>query len=128
MRRVLIDTNIYAAFKRNNKAIVEQMKKFDYIGLNATVLAELYSGFKGGQRELHNNNELIEFINTPRVNLLTIDKTTAEFYAEIYHKLKKKGTPIPTNDIWIAASAMENGLGLFTLDTHFNKIDGLIIV
>ena len=127
MRRVLIDTNIYTAFKRNHTRIVESFKHLDFIGLDVTVLAELYAGFKGGKRETTNVKELENFINTSRVHILNHDEITAEFYANIFNVLKNRGKPIPTNDIWIAASSMQNGLSLFTLDIHFREIDGLVL-
>ena len=58
---------------------------------------------------------------------ILIDEETAEFYAKIYWDLKKKGTPIPSNDIWVAASAMRHGLALFTYDDHFKSVDGLLL-
>ncbi len=128
MRRVLIDTNIYTAFKRNHPAIVESFRHLDFIGIDVTVLAELYAGFKGGNKETVNLKELESFINTSRVHILNHDEITAEFYANIFNALKNKGKPIPTNDIWIAASSMQNGLALFTLDLqHFREIEGLVL-
>ena len=127
MRKVLLDTNIYVAFKRNDMEIVKAFHHLDYIGIDITVLAELYSGFKCGKKEKLNRIELKEFLNNPRVHLLEHDHTTAEFYSGIYLALRKKGCPIPTNDIWIAAVAMQNGLAVFTKDNHFSNIDGLIV-
>ena len=128
MRRVLIDTNIYTAFKRNHPAIVESFKHLDFIGIDVTVLAELYAGFKGGNKETINAKELEGFLNTSRVHILNHNEITAEFYANIFNVLKNKGQPIPTNHIWIAASSMQNGLALFTLDLqHFKEIEGLVL-
>ncbi|MBN1700231.1 MAG: type II toxin-antitoxin system VapC family toxin [Spirochaetales bacterium] len=127
MRKVLIDTNVYTHFKRNNPAVTETFRHIDFIGIEVTVLAELLSGFKMGSREKKNREELEEFANSPRVHLITHDETTAEFYAAIFAGLKQKGRPVPTNDIWIAATAMQNGLALFTMDNHFSEIPGLIL-
>lgn len=127
MRKVLIDTNIYVSFKRNDNSTVEAVRHLDYIGIDVTVLAELYSGFKYGKKEKQNRRELEHFINTSRVHLFHHDNITAEFYSDIYLNLRKKGQPIPTNDIWIAATAMQHGLALLTFDSHFSNIDGLII-
>ena len=128
MRKALIDTNIYVAFKRNEKSVVEAFTRLDYIGIDITVLAELYSGFKYGKKEKENRIELEQFINNPRVYLLNHDHNTAEFYSDIFINLKKKGQPIPTNDIWIAAVAKQYGLALFSFDNHFTNIDGLLVV
>jgi tRNA(fMet)-specific endonuclease VapC len=127
MRRAVIDTNIYVAFKRNHQSTIDKIRRLDFIGMDITVLAELYAGFRGGTKEHQNRKELELFLNNPRVHLLNHEQETAEFYALIYHNLKSQGTPIPTNDIWIAASAMQHGLALLTLDEHFSKINNLFI-
>jgi len=127
MRRVLIDTNVYVSFKRKNQAIVKAFRHLDYIGIDITVLAELYAGFRSGRKEKQNRQELESFINNQRVYILNHNQDTAEFYSQIYHQLKNKGKPIPTNDIWIAAVAMQYGLEIFSLDSHFYAIEGLII-
>lgn len=127
MKRILIDTNAYAAFKRDDTTAVNVIKTSAFIGINIVVLGELYSGFKGGSRETRNKKELIQFLDSPRVDTILMDEETAEFYAKIYWDLKKKGKPIPSNDIWVAASAMRYGLALFTYDEHFKSIDGLLM-
>lgn len=126
MKRILIDTNAYAAFKKN-EATVTTFKTVEYIGVNIVVLGELLSGFKGGNKEAKNRKELEQFLDSPRVNLIQIDEETAEFYATVYWDLKRKGKTVPTNDLWVAASAMRHGLALFTYDEHFDNIDGLIL-
>jgi tRNA(fMet)-specific endonuclease VapC len=126
LKKILIDTNIYTAFKRNVGEVVETLRRVEYIGINTVVLGELYGGFKGGSKEKRNLLELDRFLDSPRVAILPVDETTSEFYAQIYWDLRKKGKPIPTNDLWIAASAFQHSLALYTLDTHFEKIDGLI--
>lgn len=127
MRKILIDTNVYVSFKRRDENIGTELKQVDYIGIEVTVLAELYAGFKFGNREKENRKNIEAFIDTPRVEILKHDLITAEYYSKIYLDLRKNGTPIPTNDIWIAAVAMQHGLALFTLDKHFNSVDGLIV-
>lgn len=127
MRHIAIDTNVYSAFKKGNSRIIEALQNSDSIALDIVVLAELLSGFKAGSREKQNRKELEEFLNNDRVTLLSHNEDTAEFYADIYITLKKKGKPIPVNDIWIAATAMQNGLFLFSLDFHFSYIDGLLL-
>ncbi|MEK6599345.1 MAG: type II toxin-antitoxin system VapC family toxin [Deltaproteobacteria bacterium] len=127
MKRILADTNDYAAFKKNEAAAVAAFRSVEYIGINIIVLGELFSGFKGGSKEAQNRRELEQFLASPRVDVVLPDEETAEFYAKIYWDLKKKGKPVPTNDIWVAASAMRHGLSLFTYDDHFNIISGLIL-
>lgn len=127
MKKILIDTNAYAAFKKNDTNTVYVFKTVEYIGINIIVLGELYSGFIGGAREAKNRKELEQFLDSPRVHIIQLDEETSEFYAKVYWDLKRKGKPIPTNDLWVAASAMRHGLALFTYDEHFNNIDGLIL-
>ena len=74
------------------------------------------------------DEELRTFLSSGRVLLDRIDEGTAEFYAHIYLLLRLKGSPIPTNDIWIAAAAMQNGCALYSLDSHFKTVDGLILI
>jgi predicted nucleic acid-binding protein len=123
--RILIDTNVYSAFKRNHEVVREEIRSADLIGISAIVLAELYSGFRLGSKERKNIKELDEFMEDPRVEALPFIRHTAFFYARIFGNLKKNATPIPTNDILIAASAMEHGLELLSFDRHFEKIEGL---
>ena len=127
MKRILMDTNTYAAFKRNDPMAVGVLREVEFIGINVVVLGELLSGFKGGSKEEQNVRELNQFLDSPRVHLIQVDEETAEFYAKIYWDLKKKGRPIPSNDIWVAASAMRYALSLFTFDEHFKHIDGLML-
>ena len=127
MKRILIDTNAYVAFKKNDADAINTFKQTEYIGINIVVLGELLSGFKGGTKESTNIKELEQFLDSPRVNLLTLDEETAEFYAKIYWEVKKKGKPIPTNDLWVAASAMRHALAIFSYDAHFANIPGLIL-
>jgi tRNA(fMet)-specific endonuclease VapC len=127
MKRILIDTHIYSAFKRNILGVPETLRRVDYIGINTVVLGELYGGFKGGAKEKINLLDLERFLDSPRVHVILIDETTAEFYGQIYWKLQKKGNPIPTNDLWVAASAFQHSLALYTLDSHFTKVEGLIL-
>ena len=126
MTKVLIDTNIYSLAMKGDKSVTDALRKIDQIGISAISTGELISGFKGGSCEEKNKNELNIFLDSPRVTIFTIDVETADFYASILNNLRDKGTPIPTNDIWIAAVAFQNGFKLFSKDKHFNFIPGLI--
>ncbi len=125
MRRIAIDTNIYTSFKVNDQSVVEAFRNCDLIGVDIAVIAELFFGFSLGTREKRNRQELEAFLNSPRVEVLLHDIETAEYYALIVKRLKAKGRPIPTNDIWIAANAMKHGLTLYSFDDHFEEIEGL---
>ena len=93
-----------------------------------TVIAELFFGFSLGEKERKNRQELEAFLNAPRVEVLPNDLETADYYALIVKRLKTKGRPIPTNDIWIAANAMKHGLALYSFDSHFKEIEGLLLL
>jgi tRNA(fMet)-specific endonuclease VapC len=128
MRRLLIDTNIYSYALKGDDEVVEILKKTGQIGISVISIGELLSGFKGGGKEQKNREELEIFLDSPRVVVYPVDEDTSEFYAEILNNLREIGKPVPTNDIWIAAVAFQNGLKLFTKDNHFKAIAGLSLV
>lgn len=125
LKRVLLDTNAYVAFKRGEPAIVELLRLPDEIVVSTVVLGELLAGFAAGDREAKNREELTEFLESPRVKVAVIDEGTAAGYGRLFALLRRKGRPIPVNDLWIAATALQHGLVLVTLDRHFEAIDGL---
>ena len=125
MRPIVLDTNACSAFKRGDPPVVAVLQHAPRILLCATVLGELLGGFAAGQRESANRAELAQFINTPRVQVVPVTSATADLYALVYAALRRKGRPIPTNDLWIAASSLEHGAALLSLDAHFQAIDGL---
>ena len=128
MRRLLIDTNIYSYALRGDDDVVEVLRKSEQIGISVISIGELLSGFKGGGREKKNREELEIFLDSPRVVVYPVDEDTSEFYAEIINNLREIGKPVPTNDVWIAAIAFQNGLKLYTKDIHFKTIPGLSLV
>jgi len=128
MRRLLIDTNIYTCALRGHDEVVEILRRAELIGFSVISIGELLTGFKLGKWEAKNRNELEEFLDSPRVTIYGIDETTSEFYSEIVWNLRKIGRPIPTNDIWIAATAFQHGLKLLSKDEHFKYIAGLPLV
>jgi tRNA(fMet)-specific endonuclease VapC len=128
MKRLAIDTNIYVAFKNNDAEVIDVFRACDVIGVDIAVIAELYAGFSLGNKEAKNRRELETFLNASRVEVLTHDLETAEYYAMIVKKLKAKGKPVPSNNIWIAANALKQGMALYSFDKHFEEIDGLLLV
>ena len=125
MRPIAIDTTAYTAFKRGEAAIVSVLQHAPVIIVCVTVLGELLGGFAAGQRQSTNRSELTKFLSVPRVKVVASTAATADLYALVYVALRGKGKPIPTNDLWIAASSLERGATLLTLDAHFQNIDGL---
>ena len=126
MSRVLLDTNAYSALMSGDGTIADELTKHEAILLSPIVIAELYDGFLNGERNLENRQILGRFREKPRTVCVPITDATADWYAEIKRILRKKGRPIPINDVWIAASCMEHGARLLSLDSHFAEIDGLL--
>jgi tRNA(fMet)-specific endonuclease VapC len=124
--RVLLDTNAYVMFKRNQSDVVETIVRSELILISPIMLGELMFGFRNGTRFKQNLEELNNFLEHEIVELAQIGKITSDRYSRIAAKLKSKGRPIPTNDIWIAAQSMEHGAELITSDKHFEEIDGLV--
>jgi tRNA(fMet)-specific endonuclease VapC len=125
LRPVVLDTNAYTAFMLGDAAVVEVVAYAPRLYLTSVVLGELLGGFAAGSREAKNRAELARFLESPRVELMPVTALTADSYALVYAGLRRKGQPMPTNDLWIAASALEHGAALLTRDAHFSKIDGL---
>lgn len=128
MRRILIDTNIYSYALKGDNEVVDVLRRVEEIGFSVISIGELLSGFKRGSKEEKNRLELGKFLDSPRVVIYSVNEDTAEYYAEVLYNLRKIGRPVPTNDIWIAATAFQHGLKLFTKDAYFKDIPGLFLV
>jgi tRNA(fMet)-specific endonuclease VapC len=124
---VLLDTSAYSQLRRGHKAILDIVQRSETVALPAIVLGELHSGFRAGNRCAENTANLAQFLSKPSVRVLNVTEETALRYAEIDVYLRKRGRPIPRNDVWIAAVALEHGLQLVTLDVHFREIPLLLI-
>ena len=116
-----------ATFKRNDADSLIILQHAEYIGVNSVILGELLAGFRCGNREKQNRLELDQFLDSARVVTIAVDDETAEFYAQVFSELRQKGRPIPSNDLWLAASALQHGLALATFDDHFSSISGLLL-
>ena len=127
MTRILLDTSAYSALMRGHKSVTEALQLVDEIRLNVIILGELQAGFARGQQAGRNMDLLRRFLATPRVGILDLNEATAELYAVIHRALRTGGTPIPTNDVWIAASAMQFGLRILTLDKHFESVPQVVV-
>ncbi len=126
--KICIDTNIYSAFKKGNLKIRELLENADEIYIPAIVMGELYAGFVLGTKLMDNTKDLKEFIEQPGIYVIDINEIIAERYGVLIKILKDNDTPIPTNDVWIAATALENGGRIATFDTHFKLIPGLMTI
>lgn len=123
--RVLLDSNAYSQWKRGHVGVAKLVRSSSEILVPLVVVGELLYGFQYGRRTEENIRELQMFLEDRRVSVVGMTMTTADRYARIAVNLRRKGRPIPTNDIWIAAHAMETGADLVSLDRHFAEVDGL---
>lgn len=125
MTRVLLDTNAYAAFCSGDQRILDVLAGAEAVYLSIIVVGELHAGFRGGGRRQENERLLKEFLAKPTVSPLPLTLETAEVFGEIKDRLKRAGTPIPANDLWLAAQAVETGSVLVSYDSHFRRVPGL---
>jgi tRNA(fMet)-specific endonuclease VapC len=123
-----IDTNAYAAFKRGHKQIQELLEAADEIVVPTIVLGELYAGFASGSRESVNLLELRSFLQMPGITIAPVSERVAERYGTLIKALRKLGTPLPTNDVWIASIAIETGARILSLHSHFHRIPAVISI
>ena len=126
--RLLIDTNRYTALASPDQRTLERLQQASEVWLSLITVAELKSGFAMGSRSKANERRLEQFIHTQGVGILLPDFETAQYYADLYKTLRRRGKPIPTNDIWIASQALQHNLTLDTLDQHFQLIPKLKLV
>ncbi|MGD8237053.1 MAG: type II toxin-antitoxin system VapC family toxin [Armatimonadota bacterium] len=126
--RFSLDSNAYSLLMAPRESLVRCLQGADGLCLSPIVLGELYAGFELGSRYEWNVARLTAFLALPPVEVIPVTHSIAERYGVIVRQLKEQGTPIPTNDIWIAATALETGTRLVSYDAHFNNVPGLIVV
>jgi tRNA(fMet)-specific endonuclease VapC len=119
---IAIDTNRYVDFARGLAAAVGRLRTAERILMPLIVLGELRAGLLAGSRGTENEASLARFLNSPRVDVLLADEDTTHHYARLFHQLRRQGTPILTNDIWIAALVVQHQLYLFARDAHFDHL------
>jgi tRNA(fMet)-specific endonuclease VapC len=124
--RIVVDTNRYRDFCMGVLEAVERLRKATHIMVPFVTLAELRAGFLAGTDAGSNARVLAAFLIRPRVHVLWPDEDTTHHYARIWIQLRRQGTPIPTNDLWIAALAVQHNLALYSRDMHFDAIGQLL--
>lgn len=122
MSRYCLDTSAYSRFMAGDRRVVELLDQAEWIGIPAVTLGELRTGFLLGGRRERNEAELAALLANPVVHTLPVDEDVSRHYADIVCDLRRAGTPVPTNDVWIAATAARNGALVLTFDGHFEKI------
>lgn len=124
--KIALDTNIVIDIFNNKQNIIALSNNYQTIYLPVTVCGELLFGAKNSAKNQENEQKCHAFISS--CNLLNINELIAEEYAKTRNELKKKGRPIPENDIWIAATCIVNNIPLVTFDSDFNHVNDLIII
>ncbi len=117
-----LDTNAYTALAKGDLNVLTAVRKAHKIILTYITLVELRAGFKSGKRNAVNEKNLQQFLNETRINIIYPDDQTTHHYASLFSQLRKQGTPIPANDLWIASLVIQHDLILYTFDSHFKKI------
>jgi tRNA(fMet)-specific endonuclease VapC len=123
--RLALDTNRYTDLCRGTASVIETVERADEVWVPFIVLGELRAGFAAGGQGPRNEAVLRRFLLKPGVSLLYADEQTTHHYAAIYRQLRKQGTPIPTNDMWIAALVLQHSLVLCARDAHFDALPQL---
>ena len=123
--RVAIDSNRYTDLCSGIPEVVSVIEGADEVWVPLIVVAEQRAGFAHGTRREDNERVLTSFLNLPGVTVASPDEQTTHFYAELYAYLRRHGTPIPTNDLWIAALIVQHDLVLFDRDTDFDRLPQL---
>ncbi|HYU24710.1 MAG TPA: type II toxin-antitoxin system VapC family toxin, partial [Thermoanaerobaculia bacterium] len=126
MKRLLLDTSAYFAFMRGHREAGYAIGDAEEIYLNVVVMGEVFDAFLRGSKREQNQADFDRFVDSPHVNIIEIDEITAERYAFISDTLRRAGTPISPNDLWIAASALQHGLEILTFDSDFKKVPQVI--
>jgi tRNA(fMet)-specific endonuclease VapC len=125
MKSLVLDTNAYVRYLAGDEKVLEALGRAERVFMSVFVLGELFAGFGAGGREKQNRSILDRFLAKPGVTVLEAARETAEYFGLIKTALKKAGRPIPLNDVWIAAQALETASVLVTYDSHFAGVPGL---
>ena len=126
--RLALDTNRYTDLCRGDASVVEMVELADEVLLPFIVLGELRAGFAVASQGMRNEAVLRRFLLKQGVSILYADEQTTHHYANVYRQLRKQGTPIPTNDMWIAALVLQHSLVLLARDAHFDALPQLLRV
>ena len=123
MRSLLVDTNVLISFiEKGDKTLVDVFSKYDELIVSPIVLGEYRAGITSTKKGRESQAALEKFLDTDSVREVETTGKTSVYYAKIFQDLKAKGKPIPINDMWIAAAALERGVELCSFDEHFSNI------
>lgn len=127
MTAICLDTSAYSQMRRGHERATELIRRARIVHVPSIVLGELRAGFRLGSRRRENESRLDAFLQESVVRVLDVDGDAASFYADLVVALRKGGTPLPTNDIWIGALAWREGSRVVTSDRHFEKMRGVAV-
>ena len=127
LSRICLDTNAYVRFRRGEREAVEAIESARSVLVPAIVVGELRTGFRLGDRAARNEAALRAFLENPAVSVLVVDEEAAGHHADLMVELRRAGTPVPTNDVWIAALALREGATVLTCDGHFRAMQGVAV-
>lgn len=123
--RLVLDTSAYSRLRSGDARVLDRTAAATLLLVPSIVLGELEAGFALGTRAAANRRSLAEFLLEPFVQVVAVDAAVAGEYGKLFAQLRRAGTPVPTNDIWIAAAAIDRGAALLTFDDHFRHFRGL---
>jgi tRNA(fMet)-specific endonuclease VapC len=123
--RLALDTSAYSRFRAGDARVHDLIAAAEIVLIPATVLGELYGAFEMGSRSRENRVTLSEFLTEPFVRVVPISADVARQYGRVYAGLRRSGTPVPANDMWIAAATIDQGACLLTFDRDFEHVAGL---
>ncbi len=126
--RVALDTNRYVDLCKGVDETVALLEEAEAVMLPFVVLGELRAGFAHGRRQAENERTLRRFLLKEGVSVLFADDQTTHHYASVFRQLRKQGSPIPTNDVWLAALVLQHNLGLHARDKHFDHLPQIVRV
>jgi len=126
--RLALDTNRYTDFCRDVEGVAGLLEQAEQVHVPFVVLAELRAGFAVGKRGADNEKTLRRFLMKEGVDVLLADEQTTHHYALVYRQLRTQGTPIPTNDMWVAALVLQHNLALHARDRHFDHLPQVVRV
>jgi len=128
MKKISIDTNAYNQIVFQNKRALDIINSADQVYIPFIVQAELFAGFKNGNRAEQNLEIFNKVAAAIQSRIIHSTSETVAIYSDLFKILRGKGKTIPSNDLWIAALCIENSCLLYTLDSHFSNVPGLRII
>ena len=123
--RLVLDTSAYSHFRHGHEAVLDRMAAAEIVLVPMIVLGELEAAFELGTRHRENRLMLEEFLDEPFVSVLPLTRSATRRYGRVFAALREAGTPIPINDVWIAATTIDSGAHLLTFDSDYEKVGSL---